>query len=166
MEKEWITALVGLGGVLVGGVIASFAKWLELRHLNKIQKNSARFARLEQLHLSIGTIVELTSTYYVACIELSDRSEISPYEKKFVDADNFAPVSQLHNSLLSQVRLNIPHLRDNDKITSQTDEIRKLGVQFLELEIDRKVFKNRVHESLGRWTELETLIEDEIDKIT
>lgn len=60
MEKEWIPIIGTLLGVLVGGFISSFTKWIELRHQIKQEDRKLIISKLEQLH-------EVLSEYLSIC---------------------------------------------------------------------------------------------------
>jgi glycerol uptake facilitator-like aquaporin len=59
MEKEWIPVVATLLGVIVGGLITSVVKVIELRH----QKNQAMLARLELLYESLMVYQRMNFDY-------------------------------------------------------------------------------------------------------
>ena len=49
-ERNWFLFVGPLLGVVIGGLITSGAKWLELRHQNRVKIRDIMLARIEELH--------------------------------------------------------------------------------------------------------------------
>ncbi len=132
MEKEWVTAIAALIGVIIGGTITSFAKWLELRFLKANERRKLILSKLEELHKQVSQFLVSSGEYAGGVIKLrvvSDETTKSTLEGYSNLLNNFliqlAPIGTL-------VKIYAPELNEHwNKLTDVTNEFHQMCGEYL-----------------------------------
>lgn len=70
MEKEWVPIIGTLLGVLVGGFISSFTKWIELSHQRKQEDRKLIRSKLEQLHETLSEYLSVCGSSSINIVKI------------------------------------------------------------------------------------------------
>lgn len=112
--KDWIPIIGTLLGVLIGGFITSFAKWIELRHHLKQEKRKILLSKLEEFHFVVSRFIFVCQEVHSETYHLSvTKALLSPKEQ----AERFQLISkktfESTPNLLSNISIYAPELRDD-----------------------------------------------------
>jgi hypothetical protein len=70
MEKEYVAALFGFVGVIVGGIITSFSKYIELGHQAKQEKRNLALNKIETLHENLSLFTQELAKFEASIIQM------------------------------------------------------------------------------------------------
>jgi regulator of sigma D len=70
MEKEYVAALFGFIGVIVGGIITSFSKYIELRQQAKQEKRNLALSKIEELHEKLSLFTQEIAKYQANILQM------------------------------------------------------------------------------------------------
>lgn len=145
MEKEWIPVVATLLGVIVGGLITSVVKVIELRH----QKNQAILGKLELLHEAVFELDKANFEYTNVVLRLEDQT-LTAEQVHQTTIILIEPISKI-NTLISFYS---PHLESiKEDLFNELSKLQKYGLSILvdkkgDLEEFQKIFSAVSRKSL------------------
>lgn len=135
IEKEWITLIGTISGVLAGGGITSFVKYFELKHQRKQENRKILLTKLEELHQSISNFVSILPEYgYEVLLSNESEQPMSPAKYTEIVAKIYKPLSQ-PNTLL---HIYAPELAGKWKeLSDSLQQLHQFGSLYVQNEIDK-----------------------------
>lgn len=167
IEKEWITLIGTISGVLAGGGITSFVKYFELKHQRKQENRKILLTKLEELHQSISNFVSILPEYgYEVLLSNEHAQPMSPAKYTEIVAKIYKPLSQ-PNTLL---HIYAPELTGKWKeLSDSIQQLHQCGFSYVQNQINDDtnsqilVFNQSV---VDKCNELLSLIEKKSQTIT
>jgi hypothetical protein len=163
MEKEWIPVISTLIGVLIGGGITSFAKYLELKHQRKQEHKKLILEKLENLHILVNHHIIEVAEYSKGVIQLEIESDkLSKYHQ--MSSLLLTPIAKIDTPLMLYAHT----LKDRWEIFRNTSvKTNEIGLQFLSNKITYADFEaqcGKMFEECGELMyEIEVLVQKQLE---